>query len=416
MMKQKLLNNWQLKLATLIFAFIFWRIVGGIADPITTESYSNIPVTMLNEEIVTDQGKVYQIENAESTVSVIVKAETSVLNSISSSNIIATADFEEIELSELIPIRIEIEGYEGAYIEATASPVNLKVVIEDSTSKKFPIVSSTIGSVSDNHALGTLTSTPETVTISGPQSLVDSIVRVEAQVNITGLAEDSSLAATMICYDENNATIDQSLLTINLGDEDELYVNVQVLDTKSVDISLATSGYPAYGYQVVSVTTEPTSIVVSATQEVLDALDVIEIPGFALNVSGESGKVERVIDVSLYLPEDVQLYDANNNSIAVTVQIDKLGTKSIEIPVQSIAVNNNPSDLALSYDGITEVMVTLTGSENTIDNIEIADVQLSIDLSSYTTAGEYDVPVTVSIPDGYEVVDEITVPIILAEN
>lgn len=415
-MKQKLLNNWQLKLATLFFAFVFWRIVGGIADPITTESYSNIPVVMLNEEIVTDQGKVYQIENAESTVSVIVKAETSVLNAISSSDIIATADFEEIELSELVPIRIEIEGYEGLYIEATASPVNLKVVIEDSTSKKFPIVSSTIGSVNEDHALGTLTSTPETVTISGPQSLVDSIVRVEAQVNITGLSEDSSLAATMICYDENNAIIDQNLLTINLGDEDELYVDVQVLDTKSVDIELTTSGYPASGYQVVSVTTEPTFIVVSATQEILDTLEIIEIPALALNISGESGKVERVIDVSLYLPGEVQLYDANNNSIAVTVQIDKLGTKSVEIPVQSIAVNNNPSDLALSYDGITEVMVTLTGSENIIDDIEISDVQLSIDLSSYTTAGEYDVSVTVSIPDGYEVVEKITVPIILTEN
>lgn len=418
-MKQKILNNWQLKLFTLIFALVFWRIVGEIADPITTETYTNIPVTMVNEEIVTDTGKVYQIENTESTVSVVVKAETSVLNAIEASDIIATADFEEIELSELIPVRVTINGFEGQYIEANVNPVNLKVVIEDSTSKKFPIVPSAIGTVDEAHDLGTLTATPETVTISGPQSIVDSIVRVEAQVNITNLSEDASLSGAILCYDENNLNIDQTLLTFNYGDEEEVRVNVQVLDTKTVDLQLSYTGTPANGYQVVSVTAEPTSIMVSATAEVLETLSKIVIPSSALDITGESGKVERVIDVSQYLPEDVQLYDENNNSIAVTVQIDKLGTKSIEVPVQSIVVYDNPSDLTLSYNGVTEIMLTFTGLEDIIDDLESSDVQISIGLKSYTEEGNYEVPVTVTFAEGingYELVEEVTVPITLTNN
>lgn len=416
-MKKKLLNNWQLKLITLVFAFVFWQIVGKIADPITTEVYYNIPITILNEEIITDQGKAYQIENTETTVNVVVKAETSVLHSISSADIIATADFEEIILSELVPVQIEIDGYEGQYIEATTNPVNLIVVIEDSVSKKFPIVPSANGVVEEGYDLGIMTTDPETVTISGPESLVNSVSKVEAEVNITGVTEDVSLISQLSFYDENNNEIDASLLTTNLGNDEGVYVNVQMLGTKSIDLDFEVSGVPEAGYQVVSVTAEPTSIIISATQEILDAIDMLSVPSSALDITGESGKVDRVIDISLYLPDDVQLYDENNNTIAVTVQIDKLGTKSIEIPVQSIVVNNNPSNLTLSYDGITDIMVTFSGLEADIDDLVLDDLEVSIDLSQYNKAGEYDVPVTVEInKDGYELVEEIMVSIVLSEN
>ncbi len=415
-MKKKLLNNWQLKLVTLVFAFIFWQIVGKIADPITTEIYYNVPVTILNEEIITDQGKAYQIENAETTVNVIVKAETSVLHSIKASDIIATADFEEIILSELVPVQVEIAGFEGQYIEAVTNPINLIVVIEDSISKKFPIVPSTSGVVEEGYDLGTMTTEPETVTISGPESLVNSIVRVEAQVNITGITEDTSLVSQLTFYDANNVEIDQSLLSTSLGIDEDVYVNVQILDTKTIDLEFEVSGIPKSGYQVVSVTAEPTSIVISATQEVLDTISSLSVPSSALDITGESGKVDRVIDISEYLPEEVQLYDENNNTIAVTVQIDKLGTKSFEMPVQSIVVKNNPSNLTLSYDGITDIMVTFSGLEADIDSLVIDDIEVSIDLSKYNKAGEYDVPVTVVTSEGYELVDEITVSIVLSEN
>lgn len=414
-MKKKLLNNGKLKIATLIFAFIFWRFIGELADPVTTRTFYNIPVTVLSEDLVTDMGKVYQIENSDGTVNVVIKAETSLLNEIDEADIYATADFEEIELGELVPVRIEIDGYESDDFEAISNPVNLIVVVEDSVSKKFPIVPSSIGTIDENYDLGTMTTLPETVIISGPESLVSSIARVEAQINITDITEDSSVLSTLTFYDESNVVIDSSLLTINLGEYNDVYVNVQILDIKSVDLQFTTSGTPETGYQVASVTSEPTSIVISALQEVLDTIDVIEIPSSALNVTGLSGKVDLVVDVLEYLPEDVKLYDENNNTIAVTIVIDKLGTKSIEFPVQSIIVNNNPENLTLSYDGISDVMVTFSGLADVMDELDASNVQLSIDLNDCTKVGEYEVAVTVTAPEGYEV-EEVIVPIILTSN
>lgn len=415
--KRKLYNNWQLKLGVLIFAVIFWRIIGEVANPVTTVTYRNIPVTMLNEEIVTDTGNVYHIVDGDATVTVVVTASSSVLRQISASDIVATADFNNIMLSELIPINVTIEGFQGSYQSITVTPVNLKVNIESSTSKKFPIVPSSIGSIDESYALGEMTVQTETITISGPESIVNSITRVEAEVNILELTEDSTLAATLYFYDESGNVVDQSLLTTNLGDDTEVLVNVQILDTKYVAISLETSGEPADGHQLVDITSEPTEILVAGEQSVLDEIDIIEIPGSALNITGESGKLDRVVDVSEYLPEGIQLYDTNNNLIAVTIQIDELGTKSIEIPVQSIVVYNNPTEFDFSYDdSITDVMLTFTGLEEDLEDLTTEDIVVSIDLKSYDEAGEYKVKLSVTTIDGCNLTENVSVSIILTEK
>ncbi len=419
MSKQRILNNWQLKLGVLIFAIIFWRIIGEVADPVTTATYRSVPVTILNEEIVTDTGMVYQVVS-ESSVTVVITASTSTLREISIEDIVATADFTDIMLEELVPIEVTINGVSPNSIqEISVTPLNIIVSIEESTSKKFPIVPSTIGSVADGYDLGTLTSQTETITISGPQSIVDAIVRVEAEVNIATLEEDTMLTSTIICYDDDNNEIDQSLLTLNIGNVEFVYVDVQVLGTAYIPIELEVSGEPEEGHQVVSVTAEPTEVLVSGTLEDLASIDVITIPGSALDITDEVGKVDRVVDISLYLPEELKLYDEYSNTIAVTIQIDELGTKSLEIPVQSIVVNNNPTNLNLTYNGITEIMLTFTALEEELEDLDTTDIVVSIDLSEYTTAGEYEVEVLVTTVDttaGYELTESVTVPIVLSEK
>lgn len=418
MIKEKILHNWKLKLCVLLFAIIFWRIVGEVADPVTTITYRNVPVTIINEEIVTDTGMVYQVTD-DTMVTVIIKGTTSALRDISIEDIVATADFNDLMLEELIPINVTIQGSNlSAIQEITVTPLNILVSIEESTSKKFPIVPSSIGTVADGFALGTLTSRTETLTISGPKSIVDSIVRVEAEINIANLTTDTVMEATLICYDDDNNEIEQSLLTFNTGDSESVLVDVTIWESAYIPIELETSGEPEEGYQLISVTAEPTEIRVTGTQEVLDEIDVITIPGSALDISGESGKLDRVVDISLYLPDDVQLYDVYSNTIAVTIQIDELGTKSIEIPVQSMIVYNNPQELGLKYNGITDVMLTFTGLEEDLENLESSDIVVSIDLSGYDEAGEYEVVVDVEISssDEYELVGSVSVPIVLSEK
>ena len=69
-MKKLLTNNLGLKLLSVVSAFMLWLIVLDQVDPVTYESFSPIQVTMLNENVVTDQGLVYQVQDNSDVISV----------------------------------------------------------------------------------------------------------------------------------------------------------------------------------------------------------------------------------------------------------------------------------------------------------------------------------------------------------
>ena len=78
-MKKMLTNNLGLKLLSVIGAIMLWLIVMNIDDPYTYRDFSPIQVTMLNENVVTDQGKVYKIEDGSDVISIRVWGKKSVL-------------------------------------------------------------------------------------------------------------------------------------------------------------------------------------------------------------------------------------------------------------------------------------------------------------------------------------------------
>ena len=72
MKKIKMPQNIGLRLIALIAAAVLWLVVVNISDPIDSVSFNNIPVTIINEEVVTNQGKVFQVVDNVQTVRVTV--------------------------------------------------------------------------------------------------------------------------------------------------------------------------------------------------------------------------------------------------------------------------------------------------------------------------------------------------------
>ena len=59
-MKNKLTNNIGLKLASVLLAVILWLVVTSMNNPVVSDYYYNIPVTLLNADLITDSGRVYE--------------------------------------------------------------------------------------------------------------------------------------------------------------------------------------------------------------------------------------------------------------------------------------------------------------------------------------------------------------------
>ena len=401
-MKKGLMNNWGLKILSFLLAIMLWLIVVNIDDPVTTQTFNNIPVTVTNTEVLAATNQTYQIEDGTQNVSVTVRAKRSVLNKIKADNIKATADMKELTLQTQIPISVEIAGV--SYESVEVSPRNLQVKLEDEETKKFPIVPKTTGTVRDGYALGEIQAVPEMVSIRGPKSVIDSISKVEASVSVSGLSEDVVTKSELVLYDSDNNVIDQSLLANNLGTEG-VSVSVQVLETKSVKVEFDTSQITAAdGYSVSDIKYEPDHVNVTGREEDLKKLKKISVPASALSMSGLTSKTEKVVDIADYLPDDISLTDENAGSVVVTVGIDKDGTKSYDISMGAIKVNNLANGLSLSYE-----------SADVLEQYKISD-NVSIDLKNYQTAGTYTVPVTVGVPDGCVLESTVSVNVVLEEK
>lgn len=412
-MKKSLMNNIGLKLLAFLFAFLLWLIVVNVDDPVTDETFTGIVVTVEHEEVITEDNQTYQIVDDTQTVDVTVNARRSVLNRIKSEDIIATADMKELYLESQIPVDIQIPGYD--YESAVSNPRNLQVKIEENASKTFPITPATVGTVRDGYVLGELRADPEKVTINGPQSVIEQINRVIAEVNVSGLSQDTVLDSELAFYDADNNVIAQSLLANNLGNIG-VSVRVKLLHTKRIPIKIDTSSVTAAsGYSVAGIDWTPQEILVAGEEDILEDINTIYVPAFALDENLVTKKIEKTIDISEYLPEDVKLVEEAGNNIVVTITVEKDGTKSFSLPVGSITVKNLNEKFKMSYGGTDDLEIHIRGPQEILDAISI-EKMTSIDLADLTEAGEYQVPVKIELPQDCSLEGTVAVDVVLEEK
>lgn len=415
-LRKRLTENMGLKIISIVFAVVLWLAVGFVDDPVLSEAFSDVPLTIKNEEIVTNDGKKYKIMDEIDSVRVVVRARRSILNKIDNNDISAVADMRNRDTDTgVVPITAVVDGYEESLdVTTSTSPNNVLIKVEDVASKSFPISVSTQNLPRDGYELGEMTVNPERIEISGAESTVESIKSVVARINVNGLSEDSVVEAELLIFDGNGNSMDQSGLTNNLGD-DGVSVNVQVLPSKEVNLSFEVSGTPEDGYQFTGLSSVPESVEVYGTVEDLAELRQIEIPASAIDITGLSSKQEYTIDISPYLPDGIKLTDETADNVVVTVMVEKIGTRTLLLPMGAIRFNNLSDRLTATIETTGDLEVHFTGDEELLERLDIKNAA-SIDLRGYTSPGTYEIPVNIAVDSDVVLTEQPVVTVTLAEK
>lgn len=416
MKKYKITTNLGLKVIAFIFAVFLWFIVVNFDNPVGSSTFRDIPVQILNEDIITSAGEVYQVEG-DKTVTVVVYATREVRQKLTSDNIVATADIKQIDSTgRLVPIEVTINGFSGETITAEAIPRNLTIQREKSGKKVMSLTVDTGGiNLADGYILGDASVEPDQVTITGAESVLKQVDRAVARVDdVSGVSEDSVLPASLVLYDANGNELNQTQIGNNLG-EKGLSVSVEVLKVKGIPVVFGVTGSPAEGYKYTGCISTPESVQVCGKSEDIDKISEIDVPASAVDISGASAPIELTVDITQYLPEGVNLVDENSGNVTVTVKIEQEGTLSIDFMVSSIRINNLAENLQVSYEPDAEITFRFTGDEALLDTLDISNA-VSVDLSDYDEAGTYDVPVRVNLPAGISQDGQVTVQLTLEEK
>ena len=416
MKKYKLTTNLGLKVIAFIFAVFLWFIVVNFDNPVGSSTFRDIPVQILNDDIITSAGEVYQVEG-DRTVTVVVYATREVRQKLTSDNIVATADIKQIDSTgRLVPIEVTINGFSGESVTAEAIPRNLTIQREKSGKKVMSLTVDTEGvKLADGYILGDASVEPDQVTITGAESVLDQVDRAVAQVDeVEGVSEDSVLPASLVLYDANGNELNQIQMSNNLGEEG-LSVSVEVMKVKGIPVVFDVEGSPAEGYKYTGCVSTPESVQVCGKSEDIDKISEIDVPASVIDISGASEPIEMSVDITPYLPEGVELVDENSGNVKVTVKIEQEGTLSVDFMVSSIRINNLAENLQVSYEPDAEITFRFTGDEDLLDTLDISNA-VSVDLSDYDRPGTYDVPVKVNLPAGISQDGQVTVQLTLAEK
>lgn len=414
MKKHKIMENLGLKIIALFFAIFLWLIVINIDDPVDTQTFDNIPVEVTNEQIVKSKGKTYRILDGTENVSVKVTAKREILEKLTSSDFRAVADMQEMQINSLIPIKVSVKRY-SSECTAEASPNNLVIEISDVKSKVFPLTVSVSGTPQNGCMIGNMTVNPEKITITGSQPMVESIEKAIVKVDVTGQSESGTVQGNLVLYDSQGNVVDQNKLSNNLNTETGIQVEIQVLNTKDIPISYETPTILKENYICTGWTCEPQSIQVWGTEEDLEDLTEIIIPASEIDVSDATRKVEKTVEIQPYLPEGISLVDDTMNTVLITVLIEQEGSRTIEFPVEGIQINNLKDKYELSFENSEVVELKFVGEQEKLDQLDITNA-VSIDLQSCKEAGEYELQVSVEVPEGIQLVRQPKVKVKLTEK
>ena len=427
MKKRKLTDNLSLKIMSVAIAIVVWLIVVNIDNPVGTNYYTITDVELINKEYVESSdtiGKMCMPEENQDSVKVAITASKKVRDRIRLSDITAVADLQQaVSLDTdpvMVPITVTCSAAGVLPSDIKVTPQNLTVNLDEKETQEFVVnVSKGDTKPGKDYEVGSLTASPEKIRITGPKTLVNKIDKVNATIALDGNTEDYTQEVNLTIYDKNQETLSESEMnSLRIENNAKVVVTAKLWKIRTgVKIAAGYIGTPASGYQVGSVKTVPDTISVAGNTEGLESLsendNMITIPADRIDISDESKDVERKISLKNLLPDNVKLTSDSSEDVWVTVSILPVGSREFNLPTKNIEVKNKPDNLQVTFETAQIALRIKSESEDLADlNID-EDVKAEIDLKD-KEAGNYKVPVKLSLPDGYEMVEDVYTEVVIS--
>lgn len=399
-------HNFGLKLLALVSAFLIWIAVVNSQDPLDTVTFYNIPVQILNEDALIQKDKIPEIVYG-STVTVTIQARKSICDALTADSISATADFEKIYITDTVPIEISVKDYNESDVEIIRGQNSyMKLTLEDYATKEFKVKIETKGTPADGYVVGVNSASPNVITIRGSKLQISRIQYVVATVNVEGLSSGREVVALPVIYDMNDDVISKDNLELST---ESVNVSTTLYRTRTVNLEAVTIGEVAEGYEVKSVSYQPSQIKVAGTAEDLMKLGT-RLRAY-IDVTGLNDNAESNIDINSLIDNKLSsIFVVDEDStFAVTVYVGEQEKVDVNLSDTDVSLENVPEGMKAELLNISPRRATLRASKEVAKNVTAASLNAYVDLSECKTPGLYDLPLTVNEDKGVKCLTDVTV-------
>lgn len=305
---------------------------------------------------------------------------------------------QQNSLSVVADLRQLGEGRSDVELEVQNIPSRLEVIIEPGTVsvelKKKQTQTYALGydfvnqsEMDATYDLGTPEFDEDTVTVRASEDTLNRVSYVKALIDVSGVTSDFETDAPLAAYDENGDRLEVDIIPSTM------HVSISVTQPKkTVPIEVVQVGTMEEGLAISTCTLSDEEITLYAKQSVLDQIDHIEISLPVSNITSN-----RRLAMPITLPQGVTQASLSSVSVSVTVGERTSATFS-DVQVRLINQEAEIDGMPITLDPRT-VSVTVSGSEEMLQNITKEDIMVTADLKGITAAGERQLTLSVSGPN-----------------
>ncbi len=383
------------KIMAALFAVVLWSYVLIIEDPDTPKLIEDVPVSFLNESLLTQKNLVVRGDKEQILTSCDVSVTTprSLYRSITPSVLTATANLSSISAKGEFDIPIQVpppSAFNGVRIDSR-NPSSIHVEIDELAQKEaVPVRVEFEGEL----PAGFYNTVPETVpgaiSLSGPKQDVDLVSQAVVKLDLSKARGYNDSMKVELRDSEGNVIPSTAFIS-----EPSVIVKMDVYPKKTVSINQDSLivGFdkiaPGYQLNASGLSISPEEIEIAGPAEILDEIDSLDIN--SVDVQGWRESQQR--SVQLRLPDGVIVTQPQSIELYVDITLITRTVRFEDLLVEVRGVPHNHNAIFAPE----RIAVSITASEATVDAISRGDIKPFIDVTDLAR-GTYDnIPVQTAL-------------------
>lgn len=366
-------------LLSLVIAFALWLYVSNNVSIEDNNTFSNIPV-VLESETVLGERNLMVTSISTTSVSLNLSGARSDLNKLDSSKLTAKVDLSQItEPGEHIALGYTIsfpgDVSPSAFTQSDKKPGAIYVDVDYRRVSEIPVLIKWTGNRSEDYIYDTENAVLDnnTVTITGPASVVDTIDHARVEFDLTEQVESISQNCRFTLCDAEGNPVDAEHVTTNV---EEVRLEMQIQKIRELQLTADIVYGGGANEQNTTVEITPATIRVSGGEAVLNELgDTLTIASINLADLDKNVNEQKY---TLTLPEGVTNQTGVNE---VTVSIRFTGLKTKELTIERFEALNVPEGLNVEIIN-ANLTVKLRGPEAEIAALTEENVRAVVDFTN----------------------------------
>ena len=359
---------------SVLIAIVFWIYVDYETNDTYTTWINNISVTFDGEDTLEGRGLMIVHEESTETVSIKVSGKRATIMKLDRSNITITVKTSQItgageqELDYTISYPKTVAESSITLVSKSADTVTVSVTAE--SSKSVPVKATFTGSVASGYYAGEIVCSPEEITISGPEEIVEQVEYAVVTVGDENVTDSVNAEYEFTLVDADGNEIDMSTLTCST---DTIAVAMSVGEKKTIPLTVTIVEGGGATEDDITVEIDPESISVSGDSTTLDELDSIDLGTIDLSEILTTATITKEIN----LPGTL---DNLSGTTQATVKVTVSGLSVKTVTATQFTILNKPDNYTTTL--VTESLnVTIRGTEEALEAVTAEDITVSVDLS-----------------------------------